>query len=354
MRSRLAALLLVLAGAGLCAVTLAQHTGPAASPFAQVVRHFEPVMTQQGVDQLRADLAVVDAGDKGLTGQALPALARATGRTPQQLQAGLSARYPQVATGLQQLPAITAGFSGFADLLQAQLGDFHAVADIPVDGVEPTVIPPALLGLGALLVLLGLGLLARPRSARVAGAALLLGVVVVATVLTASLPQKADASARLKTALAPVLTRSAITADRAALSVMAGLSAQLQTELLPQTAAALHETPAQLAGQLVAASPALGTLLQQLPQVQARFTGLVDLLDTNLEPWQQASRPSLVVLVRVLLAVAVTAAGAGLLVLSGRRRGPVVSVPVAPALPVVVPAPTPPLDDLSPSHLSGA
>lgn len=319
MRSRLAAIVLIVSGAVLCAVTLAQHTVPAASPFTKVVASFTPAMTDRSIAQLRSDLKVVDEGASGLSTQALPALAAQTGQTPQQLQAGLAERYPAVTTGLQQLPGITSAFSGFADLLQAQQSNFDSVAAIPVDGVEPTTIPPALLGVGGLLVLLGLGTLLKPRAKGLPRTAVALGLAVIVTALVAGLPHKAGDSAQLKTALAPVLTQQAIDADKQALQVMSAMATQLQSQLLPDTAAALHVTPAQLATQLTSASPALGVLFQQLPAIQNRFTGLVELLDANLADWQQASRPSLVVLIRTLLACAATAVLAGGALLGGRR-----------------------------------
>ena len=334
MRSRLAAIVLIVSGVVLCAVTLAQHTVPAASPFTKVVSNFKPAMTDHNILQLRADLKVVGDGADGLSTQALPALATQTGQTPEQLQAGLAQRYPKVTTGLQHLPLITKGFNGFADLLQSQQSNFDSVAAIPVQGVKPTTIPPALLGVGSLMVLLGLGTLVKPRSKGLPRTALALGLAVIATCLVASLPHKARDSAQLKTALAPVLTRQSIDADKRALQVMADMATQLQTQLLPNTAAALHVSPAQLAAQLTGASPALGVLFQQLPQIQARFTSLVDLLDANLATWQQASKPSLVVLIRTLLACAATAALAGGGALFGRRRADVVDVMIPVAIPV--------------------
>jgi hypothetical protein len=333
MRSRLAAIVLIVSGVVLCAITLAQHTVPAASPFTKVVAHFKPAMTDHSIAQLRADLRVVGDGADGLSTQALPALAVQTGQTPQQLQAGLAQRYPKVTTGLQQLPGITTAFTGFADLLQAQQSNFDSVAAIPVQGVEPTTIPPALLGVGGLMVLLGLGTLLRPRSKGLPRTAVALGLAVIVTSLVTSLPHKAGDSSQLKAALAPVLTQQAIDADKGALQVMADMATQLQTQLLPDTAAALHVTPAQLAAQLTGASPALGVLFRELPQIQARFTGLVDLLDANLATWQQASKPSLVVLIRTLLACAAAAVVAGGVALSGRRRADRADLPLPVAIP---------------------
>jgi hypothetical protein len=329
MRSRIAAIVLAVAGLTLCVVTLAQHTVPAASPFSRVVSNFKPAMTTATIDQLRADLQVVDAGTTALSTKALPALAAKTGQSPKQLHAELATDYPQVATGLQQLPAITTSFSGFADLLDAQQSNFRSVAAIPVSGVAPTVIPPALLFVGAALSLLGVALLLRPGLTGVGRSAAALGLVVAVVSLSASLPHKAGDSAQLKAALAPVMTRSAIQTDQADLLVMSNMATQLQGKLLPDTATLLHMTPTQLAGQLTSVAPALGPLFQQLPQIQARFTGLVDLLETNLANWHTASKPSLVVLIRTLLASAVAAILAGGLAMTDRRPRPAADQPVS-------------------------
>jgi hypothetical protein len=332
MRSRIAALLLVVAGLVLCTVTLASHTVGAAPAFDKVVTTFHPVMTQENVDQLRADLAVVRGGSAGLTDQALPALAAATGATPAQVQALIVQKYPAVAAGLQQLPGTLTTFDGFADLLDAQLSNFASVDAIPVDGASPTSIPPGLLGVGAALFLLGLVVLARPQGRAAPMIAVVLGLAVLGACAAASLPGKATDSAQLSKAMKPVMTRAAIDADKADLKVLAEMAMQLQNGLLPDTAEELGVTPQQLSGQLVQASPALGELFVQLPQVQGRFTALVDLLDANLGTWQTASRPSLVVLIRTLLGTALAGIAAGTLLLV-RRRPQVVDVRYRVALP---------------------
>lgn len=342
MRARTAGVVLALSGLALTGTTLTVGIVPAAPAVQRVVGQFEPVMTPAGVEQLRADLAVVSAGTAGLTGQALPALAEAQGVTPAELQVGLAEQYRDVATGLQELPATLQAFTGFADLLEAQLANFEAVASLPVEDLEPTTIPPALLAVGVLLVLLGLGVLAAPGRAALPWAALGLGALVLAATLGASLPGKAGDADALRVALEPVMTQQQVDAQRADLAVLGAMAVQLQTELLPETAAALGTTPEQLAGQLVTASPELGALLAALPAVQARFGGLVDLLDANLADWSTATRPSLPLLVRLLLGTGLLAVASGVLALSGRRPRPVVvdlrdaappGPPVLPGLP---------------------
>lgn len=317
MRQRLAALVLIAAGLTLVGVTLQQNLPAAGTPFAQLVERFGPPMSQPGRAQLHTDLTIVRAGSEGLAEEALPALADATGQTPAQLADQLGTQYPAVATGLQELPGILDRFDGFAALLDSQAADFRKVDAIPISGVTPRTVPPAMIAVGALLALLGVGLLLRPGRRALPATATGLSLAVLVLALAATLPAKADASGRLKTALDPALAPSAVTAVQQDLATVAGMAAQLQNELLPDTAKALGTTPAALAGTLAAASPAVGTLLTDLPQVQERFAGLAALLQANVGTWQKATRPDLSIAVRTLLAVSAVGLLAGLAALTG-------------------------------------
>lgn len=339
MKSRTAGLVLVVAGLALAGTTLAQHLVPAAPAVQRVVADFEPVLTEAGVAQLRADLDVVRQGADGLTSQALPALAAAQGVTPQALSSSIATTWPDVATGLAELPGTVTAFSGFADLLDAQRGNFASVASLPVDGVEPTTMPPALLGVGALLVLLGAGCLLRPRSRTSPALAVGLGVVVLAATFGASLPGKASDADAMAVAMRPVMTRAQVDASRASLDTLTAMSTQLQQQMLPATAEALGVTPEQVAQQLGTASPALGQLLVQLPAVQARFSGLVGLLDAHLADWTVATQPSLPLLVRLLIGCALAAVAAGAGALWPTRRMQVVDLRDRTLPHGVVPAP---------------
>lgn len=328
MRQRLAAVILLAAGFTLGALTLAQDTPAAGKPLAQVVDAFAPAMSEEGRAQLRTDLGAVRAGAAGLNTAALPALAEATGQTPAQLQAAIAQQYPDVATGLTELPGILDRFDGVANLLDAQAADFDKVDAIPVDGVTPRTVPPALLAVSALLILLGGGLLLRPSGRALPATAAGLGAVVFALALAATLPAKADASARVAEALDPVLQPAGVAAVQRDLATVNAMAAQLSNDLIPETATALNITPAALVTQLGTASPAVGTLLRELPGAQARFGALSTTLQENTETWRLATRPDLVLVVRTLLVTSAAAVLAGALALSaggvaGRRRSEV-------------------------------
>lgn len=335
MRQRLAALLLIAAGLTLGAVTLGQDTPAAGKPLARVVDAFSPAMSDPGRAQLRTDLGTVRAGAAGLDTEALPALAETTGQTPEQLQAAIAQQYPDVAKGLAELPAILDRFDGVATLLDARAADFDKVDAIPVDGVTPRAVPPALLALSALLILLGGGLLLRPSGRALPATAAGLGAVVFVLALAATLPAKADASARVAEALDPVLQPAGVAAVQRDLGTVNAMVTQLTEGLIPETATALNTTPAVLIGQLGTASPAVGALLRDLPAAQARFGALSTTLQENTETWRLATRPDLVLVVRTLLATSAAGALAGVLALtaggvSGRRRSEVepVATPV--------------------------
>lgn len=324
MRQRLAALILLTAGLTLGGVTLGQRTPAAGKPLAEVVNAFGPTMSDSGRAQLRTDLDAVRAGAAGLNTAALPALAQATDQTPAQLQAAIAQRYPDVATGLTELPGILDRFDGVANLLDARAADFDKVDAIPVDGVTPRTVPPALLVVSALLILLGGGLLLRPSGRALPATAAGLGAVVFVLALAVTLPAKADASARVADALDPVLQPAGVAAVQRDLATVNAMAAQLRDELIPQTAAALNTTPAALVTQLGTASPAVGTLLRELPAAQARFGALATTLQENTGTWRLATRPDLVLIVRTLLATSAAAVLAGVLALSAgglaRRR----------------------------------
>lgn len=330
----MAALILLAAGFALGAVTLVQDTPAAGKPIAQVVDAFAPAMSEEGRAQLRTDLGAVRAGAAGLDTAALPALAEATGQTPAQLQATIAQQYPNVATGLSELPGILERFDGVANLLDAHAADFEKVDAIPVNGVSPRTVPPALLVVSALLILLGGGLFLRPSEAAISATAAGLGAVVFVLALAATLPAKADASARVAEALDPVLQPAGVAAVQRDLATVNAMATQLRDELIPETATALNTTPAALVTQLGTASPAVGTLLQELPAAQARFGALATTLQENTKTWRVATRPDLVLIVRTLLATSAAAALAGALALwagvFGRRRSELETV-AAPA-----------------------
>ena len=112
-----------------------------------------------------------------------------------------------------------------------------------------------------------------------AGLMVLLGLSFVTVTLAANLFRVGPAFDRLTDGFRPVMTQSAIQADRQDIAGLSAAGTEIQTKLLPALGPQLNLTPAQMTTLLSTQYPDVATGLSALPQITPTFTGLVATLD---------------------------------------------------------------------------
>jgi hypothetical protein len=253
--------------------------------------------------------------DQFLT-QALPDVQRQLHDSPAAFQADLAAHYPAIATAEKTIPPVFALVSPKVPALLGLHEDFQKVDSLPFLGLPVSSIPWLLLGVGLGVSALGLVVVALPSVARGAVVAIVgLGLIVVPLAL--SIPSKADAGVQLQRAgrfvFSPKIAPAAlVTTQRAARMVT-----EIETMFVPQIAARLHESPAQLTAQLDRRYPAVARGLAAWPSLlpgglqRAREqvasvpdAARIDGVDVRAVPWLVIA-PGILMLCAGLLALAV-------------------------------------------------
>jgi hypothetical protein len=142
----------------------------------------------------------------------------------------------------------------------------------------------------ALVLIASAALLLGGVSRRAAPAvAVIIGTVLIIVPLAVSIPSKTRALEHFTAALRPVF--STATSDQAAryLTVTQRMNNQLQSEMIPALAKALHRTPAQVDGLLVSRYPEFTTGVSQLDGIVVRTRALVRLVRTNINNFDQTA-----------------------------------------------------------------
>jgi len=139
-RKRASGMLAVAAVAGVAVigVTLALSVPAKARAVDNLTNAFRPVFTTQGAQQTRAYLTTLESMSAQLANEALPGLADLLGVTPEQLSTNLSSNFPEVAAGLQEIPAILERFDVLVGKIEANVDVFQKADHIPTDSLETT------------------------------------------------------------------------------------------------------------------------------------------------------------------------------------------------------------------------
>jgi hypothetical protein len=331
---RIAAVVLMLGGLALVIIPLVAHAYTGAPPTQRVLDTFRPVMTKQAIDAFRADLTQLDAASRELNTKVIPGLATQLKLTPDQLSATLTNRYPAVANGVTALPGIVTTFKGVGNLLAAQRSNFKAADTIPAPGLPITLVPWAHLLAGLVSIGAGTLLLLRP-GVRPAVIAMGAGAVIVVLVLALNLPHKAVGADHLVNAFRPVITKTEVTQARHDLAIVGAMTTELETKLIPDVAAQLGTTPAQLRTGLAQQAPAVATALARMPTYSATFTGLVNKLDSRVVDFAQTKKVRSLTFLDWLLftvgALGIAAGGLALLVPGTPQTAPATSRTKSPA-----------------------
>lgn len=281
LQRKIAALLLVVVGAVLIAVTLVDNLFKVGPAFEGMMKDFRPVLTQQSLSTARADVAGLAAVDTEFRTKLSPTMAQQLKMTPDQFSAFIAQQFPKVASGLQALPQMTPTFSGLITTLDKQRPLFASADAIPTKDLPATTVPWGLLVAG--LLCMGVGVLVWMTRRAGAVAAIVLGLLLVIAPLVMSLPGKASDADQLNKNLKPVYTQTMVTQAKGALTTVGAMASDLQTAMLPALATQLKMPPADLQQFMLTNFPATAAGLVMLPQSMARFEHLTAVFNNNLD-----------------------------------------------------------------------
>ena len=316
--SKAVAVLVMVVGAGLVAMTLISNLFAVGPAFENLIVDFRPALTQSSIDTARADIAGLSAVQSEFATKLAPALSQQLKMTPTQFNGFVSKNFPAVATGMSALPTVVPTFNGLINTLDKQRPLFASADAIPTKSLPATTVPWALFGAGILVLLIGLLMLRSPKAG--GAAAIVLGLLLLLAPVALSLPTKASDADQLNANLKPVYTQALVTNATGALQTIGAMGNEMQTKMLPALATQLKMTPQQLQTFLASNFPATARALQTMPASMERFNTLVKVFDKNLANYNTLKPVGLARLILILMVAGGLVAGLGALtVLKGRR-----------------------------------
>ncbi len=326
-RIRRGALLAVaVIGAFLIVLPLATSLPSKSAASGTMMAAFRPQMSNAALAQGSADQQTMSAMAQQLNAGMIPALAAQMHMTPQQLSAYLATNYPSVGKGMAEFGSILPFFGNIQSTMAAQQQNFQQADQIPTGFLAPTTMSVLFIIPGALLLMLGLLGIARPRYARgllAAGGAV--GLIMAIGLLSVSMYGKASAADTMTSAFKPIFATQNVQQARADTNTVQAMSTEFTQKALPGLATALHLAPAQLAGMMTKDFPAVAAGVTQLPAIVQRMQTATGLIEGNVDNFNQsASIPwspgSMVAMFWFMMIPALLAAGLGLTAIGFTRR----------------------------------
>jgi len=297
--SKVAAVLVMLVGAGLVALTLISNLFAVGPAFENLITDFRPALTQQSIDTAHADIAGLSAVQTEFSTKLVPALSQQLQMTPEQFNGFVSQNFPKVAAGMGALPTAIPTFDGLINTLDKQRPLFASADAIPTESLPATTVPWALLGAGVLVFLIGLAALRSPKAG--GAAALVVGLLLLVVPMVLSLPGKAADADQLNANLKPIYTQALVDNAKGGLGTIGAMGAEMGTTMLPALATQLKMTPEQLQTFLGTNFPATAKALQTMPASMERFNGLVKVFDDNLGNYETLKPVGLARLILILM-----------------------------------------------------
>ena len=316
--SKVAAVLVMLVGASLVAITLLSNLFGVGPAFEGLITDFRPALTQQSIDTARADIAGLSAVQMEFSTKLAPALSQQLKMTPDQFNGFVSQQFPAVAAGMAALPKAVPTFEGLINTLDKQRPLFASADAIPTKSLPATTVPWGLFGAGILIFLIGLAMLRSPKAG--GAAALVVGLLLLVLPMALSLPGKAADADKLNANLKPVYTQALVDNAKGALGTIGAMGAEMQTKMLPALATQLKMSPEQLQAFLGSNFPATAKALQTMPASMGRFNGLVNVFEKNLGNYNTLKPVGLARIVLIMMVAGGLTAALGLLPLVVRRR----------------------------------
>jgi hypothetical protein len=316
---RTAGAIVILVGAVFIGSVIVNNLFSVGPAFERMSDGFRPAMQSGPIAQFRSDLQGFGAVNGEFNGPAGQQLAGALNMTPEEFQAFMAQQYPDVAKGMQQLPAIVQQFQGVVNTLAAEQGRFAKADAIPTSNLPATTIPWAMLVAGIVLVGLGIWIVVRPIRA-VAVVAIALGAALVIAPLLMNLPSKAQAADTMNDHLKPVYTAQLIASGKAALATVGAMGQQMQTKMLPDLGAQLNMSPGELQAFLQQNLPATAGALQAMPDAMARFQSVIGTFDQHLSDYRTLTPVAFVPIVWTIVVGGIVVVIAGTWALLAERR----------------------------------
>lgn len=278
---RIAAGVVVLVGVALLISTFANNLFKVGPDFEEMIDDFRPMLAEESIATAQADLAMLGEVGPEFETQIVPALSQQLGMTAEEFMGFTATSFPDVADGVEALPAITTTFTGLVDTLDMQRDLFDSADQIPTKDLPATTVPWGLFFAG--LALIGAGVaLYKPGWLGLALTGGLGVLIVVVTLILTLVPKAADAD-DLNENLEPIYTAELVAQANGALGTVGAMGTQMQTEMLPVLGEQLGMTGEELNGFLGQNFPATAQALQTLPDAMERFGGLVGTFENNLD-----------------------------------------------------------------------
>jgi hypothetical protein len=290
--------------------------GPA---FERMADGFRPAMQAESITSLARDLDGLQAVTDEFSVVAVPMLSDAVGVAPDEFVGFMTEQFPEVATGIEQLPTIIESFRGVVGTLDAEQERFASADAIPTASLPATTVPWGLTIAG--VALLGLGIVIVVRPGRLAPvAALVVGALLILVPLALSLPGKAADADTMNENLKPVYTAELIAGADQGLAVVGAMGTQLQVEMLPALAQQLGMDEAALQGFLGENLPAMSGAMAGMPDAMGRFTTVVEIFRTHLDDYDTINAVAFVPIVWTMILGGILAALAGAWAFFAHRR----------------------------------
>src|ERR1035437_5528362 len=223
--SKVAAVLVMLVGAGLVATTLISNLFAVGPAFENLITDFRPALTQQSIDTAHADIAGLAAVQTEFSTKLVPALSQQLKMTPDQFNGFVSQNFPKVAAGMGALPTAIPTFDGLINTLDKQRPLFASADAIPTKSLPATTVPWALFGAGLIIFLIGLLMLRKPKAG--GATAVVVGLLLVVAPIALSLPTKASNADQLNANLKPVYTQALVTNATGALATIGAMGNEI-------------------------------------------------------------------------------------------------------------------------------
>jgi hypothetical protein len=281
MQKRVESMVVILIGVGLMALTLFTQLFTRAPAFEELTDDFRPLMTNEALATMQADLEGMQAMATEMQTEMLPDVAAALEIEPEALTSYLSENFPATTLGMQQLPGITEGFMGLNQTMVSQQENFQAADAIPTESLPVTVFPWGLMVVGAIAVLAGILMLRTPHIGSYV--ALGLGIVMIGAAVLMSWPSKTSKADDLNLALSGVMTVEQVQAAHGALAVVVDMGTEMDEQMLPGLATQMGMTETEMAAYITGTYPAIGATFEASDEIEARFSGMVETMATNLD-----------------------------------------------------------------------
>ena len=311
----IAAVIVILVGLVLIGTTVVNNLFEVGPAFEEMIDDFRPVLTEESLDTARTDIASLEAAGAEFQTVVAPTIAQAMGMSVEDFGSMVATNYPNVATGMQALPEITATFSGLVDTLDSQRDLFASADAIPTDDLPATTVPWIIAISGLLAVVVGGLMFLRGRAWPIA--AVVLGGVILVASFALSLPQKAADADELNENLMPIYTQELIDGATTSLGIVAAMGEEMQTSMLPDLAAQMGMSPDQLGSFMAENFPATAAAMQTMPESLERFNGFVGVFETNLDNYETIQSVTFTPIIWTMIvgAIVIILAGGAVLVL---------------------------------------